>query len=149
MTGPASPIPDATFVDTSAWYAYLNRSDANHRQAVSQLAARSGTRLVTTTYVTSECSRLANLYHSQVAIQFTWHLWRGDFAEVVEPDPEVQRSAWQVFRSARRIGLSFTDCVSIAFIRRYYVADAIAYGIMSGYLPGGTGGGWPGEMTAG
>ena len=146
MTNPPKPGRKTTFVDTSAWYAYLNRSDVNHQDAVSRLTGPGGSRFITTTQVTDECSRIANLYQSQVAIQFTWHLWRGDFAEVIDPDAEVQRSAWQSFRSARRSGLSFTDCVSIAYIRRYYVRDVIAYGIMPAYLASG---GWTGTLTAG
>jgi predicted nucleic acid-binding protein len=147
MTDPPKPRHKATFVDTSAWHAFLNRSDVNHQDAVSRLIGHDGNHeLITTTHVTDECSRIANRYQSQVAIQFTWHLWRGDFAEVVDPGAEVQRSAWQAFRSARRSGLSFTDCVSIAYIRMYYVRDVIAYGIMPSYLASG---GWSGTLTAG
>ena len=140
--------PDAALVDTSAWFAYINGSDIYHRQAVSQLSNPPASGLITTTYVVDECSRLANLHRNRPAIQFTWHLWREDFARVVEPDSEVQGFAWQLFRSIRREGLSFTDCVSIAFIRRYGVVDVIAYGALSRYLNRESGS-RPDQMTAG
>lgn len=137
MTQPASSFPKGTFVDTSGWAAFINRSDINHDAALSGF--KRSARLVTTTYVVEECSRLASIYRSPVAVQFTWHLWHGDFAQVFEPAPEVERSAWMLFRSGRRSGLSFTDCVSIAFMRRYYISEVIAFGVLARYVASGEG----------
>jgi predicted nucleic acid-binding protein len=147
MTNPPSPAPEPVFVDTSAWYAHLNRSDVHHRDAVSRLTGLDRNRLVTTMQVAEECSRLASRYQSEIAVQFTWHLWRGDFARVINPGPDVQSFAWQVFRSARRGGLSFTDCISLAYVRLYHVSHVVAYGIMLDFLD--SDGGGTDALTAG
>ena len=48
--------PEPILVDTSAWYALVDRADANHRRAVSTLAqlAQEGALLLTHNYVVVE-----------------------------------------------------------------------------------------------
>ncbi len=54
------PRPRAVFVDTSAWYAYLNRADPDHTAVANFLEGFSG-QLVTSNYVFDELITLVRM----------------------------------------------------------------------------------------
>ncbi|QOC92179.1 PIN domain-containing protein [Micromonospora craniellae] len=120
---------ELTFVDTSAWRALLDRDDIHHEHVVAAIARCAPESLVTTRQITVEMSRRCAEYDDPlIAVTFTWRLWRGDFAQVIEPEPVVQQAAWERFKYARRTGASFVDCVSVTFIRWYGIRRVVAYG---------------------
>ncbi|GHJ39843.1 PIN domain-containing protein [Streptomyces sp. TS71-3] len=125
----ATTASDFLFVDTSAWCALLSSNDVHHRHAAAAVAGRGPGRLLTTLQVAAEVSRLTPTFDDRlVATRFSWHLWRGDFAHVVEPPADIQRDAWALFRQVRRTGVSFTDCVGAEFVTSYGIRDVSAYG---------------------
>jgi predicted nucleic acid-binding protein len=116
------------FVDTSGWYALIDRRDAGHdstRGTVEHLI-RDGARLVSTDYVVDEsCTlakaragpeaalRLLDLLNGTAALDLEWiGAERFDRAEVV-------------FRKYRDHALSFTDCTSFAVMRELRIREAI------------------------
>ena len=122
------PTPGSVFVDTSAWYALIDRNDASHARVSAVVAelVRTGTRLVTTDYVVDEsCTlakarggsnmafRLLDLLQATAAVDQEWI-----GAE------RFERSEAQ-FRKYHDQAFSFTDCTSFAVMRELGIADAI------------------------
>jgi len=123
------PELSLSFVDTSAWCAFLSSTDRNHASAARAITSRERETLVTTTHVAEELSRLTYAYDDRaLAIRFALHVWRGDFAYVLDPDRRLEQRAWQTFKSSRRRGASYVDCVSAAVVADYEIDDVIAYG---------------------
>jgi hypothetical protein len=132
------------FVDTSGWYALMDRRDAHHA-AVAELVRElvtAGTRLVTTDYVIDEsCTlakaragsrmafRLLDLLRATAALDLEWiGADRFDRAEA-----ELRRYPDQAF--------SFTDCSSFTLMRELGITQVIttdAHFRMAGFqiLPG-------------
>jgi predicted nucleic acid-binding protein len=123
------PELSLSFVDTSAWCAFLSSTDRNHLSAARAITSREQEALVTTTQVAEELSRLTYAYDDKdLAIRFALHVWRGDFAYVLHPGRRLQQRAWQTFKESRRRGVSYVDCVSAAVVAEYEINDVIAYG---------------------
>jgi predicted nucleic acid-binding protein len=118
----------SVFVDTSGWYALIDRRDASHRatrDAVQRLV-REGARLVTTDYVIDEsCTlmraragsdaalRLLDLLDGTVAVDIEW----------IGPDRFDRAKA--LFRKYRDHAFSFTDCTSFAVMRERRMKEVI------------------------
>ena len=116
------------FIDTSGWYALIDRRDPQHAQ-VSALVARliqDGRRLVTSDYVLDEsCTlakarsgshmafRLLDLVHQTVALDFQW------------VGSERFEAAEGQFRKYRDQAFSFTDCTSFAIMHEHRIREAI------------------------
>lgn len=117
-----------TFVDTSGWYALIDRRDAHHETMVALVKAlvTHGTRLVTTDYVIDEsCTlakarsgslmafRLLDLLHGTSVLDVEWiGADRFDRSEA-----ELRKHHDQAF--------SFTDCSSFVVMRELGITDAI------------------------
>ena len=104
------------FVDTSVWYAAVDRSDAGNARARAILQA--GEDLLTTGHVLVETWRLIRArIHAQAAESF-WGGLRGGVA-VIQPvlaaDLEV---AWEIGRAFEDQGFSVVDRTSFAVMRR-------------------------------
>lgn len=118
----------SVFVDTSGWYALIDRRDAGHRatkNAVERLI-REGARLVATDYVVDEsCTltkaragsdaalRLLDLVNETAALDLEW----------IGPDRFDRAEA--LFRRYRDQRFSFTDCTSVAVMRELRIREVI------------------------
>lgn len=116
------------FVDTSGWYALMDRRDAWHDRArleVQRLLGRRVT-LVTSDYVVDEsctltmsraglaaAARLLDLLHDTQALEWEW-MGADRFAR-----------AEALFRKHRDHGYSFTDCASFALMRELRIEAAL------------------------
>jgi predicted nucleic acid-binding protein len=116
------------FIDTSGWYALVDRRDPRHAAVATLIAAlvKSGARLVTTDYVVDEsCTlakaragspmafRLLDLVHGTVALDLEWI-----GAERFErSERELRKYHDQAF--------SFTDCTSFTLMRELGITDVI------------------------
>ncbi len=109
-------------MDSSAWVEVMDprgRERDRFREALLSTAAQ----VVTSTYVVDE-TLTACLYAIgfRTAVEAGELFFEGDFVDVVRLTAEDEREAWQAFRSQpgpkRRSGMSFTDCSSIALMRR-------------------------------
>jgi len=121
-------VPTSAFVDTSAWYALIDRGDFHHAAVATLIRelVTGGTRLVTTDYVIDEsCTlakarsgsvmafRLLDLVHATVALDFEWiGADRFDRSE-----HELRKYDDQSF--------SFTDCTSFTVMRELGITDVI------------------------
>jgi predicted nucleic acid-binding protein len=115
------------FIDTSAFYAIMVRSDANHAPAASEWKnlVQQGEPLVTTNYILLETVALLQNRQGMAAVQdfisLTEHLdthWIG---------PELHRRAVMTFLVAGRRNLSLADCTSFEAMRSLGVTTAFTF----------------------
>ncbi len=115
------------FVDTSAWYALLDESDANHASAVKFKESLTHS-LVTTNYVADETITLAKNHLSyEVAVEIGGKLWKESIATLIQVTSLDEKKAWEIFVKHKDKGFSFTDCTSFAVMERLGIAEAFAF----------------------
>ncbi len=119
--------PPLVFVDTSAWYALLDRKDLNHL-AAARFVEQSAIPLVTSTYVLDETVTLAkrHLGHA-AAVRFGDRLWKEEVARLVRISPEDEMRAWTLFTRYADKGFSYTDCTSFALMERLQLDSVFAF----------------------
>lgn len=113
------------FVDTGAWYAYINARDPDHLRLRGFLNSFTG-RLVTSTYVFDETVTLVltRLGH-QRAVQVGSVLLDSSVVELVRVGPSDERSAWQLFQERPDKSYSFTDSTSFVLMQRLDLLKAL------------------------
>ena len=116
------------FVDSSGWYALIDRRDAWHESAKRQVdkLVRDGGRLITTDYIVDESCTLATARAGSVAAVRLLDLL--DKTQAVEWEwigtERFARSA-AFFRKHRDHGYSFTDCTSFVLMRESRLDEAL------------------------
>lgn len=114
------------FVDTSGWYALLNRNDGTHAAVRAVLDAWQG-RLVTTDYIVDELVTLVRMRVGHaLAVRAGEALLHGDVATLVEVERDDLERAWEQFCRDQATSYSFTDCTSFAVMRRLSMTGAVA-----------------------
>ena len=123
------------FVDTSAWFAAYVPSDPQH--AIVRQAIEAASRLVTTDYVVDETLTLLRVRgHSQRALSLGTLFWEGRAARLEYLQPADLQQAWIIFSQFRDKAWSFTDCTSLAVMRRLGVTSAISLDAHFQQMPG-------------
>lgn len=114
------------FVDTGAWFAYVNAGDPDH-QRVRRILDQPPGPLVTSTYVFDETVTLtlARLGH-QRAVAVGRTLLDQRLVELLHVAPPDERGAWALFERRPDKGYSFTDCTSFVLMRRESITAAVA-----------------------
>ena len=107
------PLP-FIFTDTSAWYAYVDSSDAHHL-AATQFISTMATPLVTSTDILDEIVTLlkAHLGH-YAAVRFGEKLRQEQIAQLLRVTEQDEQRAWEIFVRHQDKEFSFTDCTSFA-----------------------------------
>src|SRR6266568_3273658 len=114
------------FVDTGAWFAYVNVADPDHQRVRLILDAPPG-RLVTSSYVFDETVTLtqARLGHRR-AVTIGRTLLDLAVVELLSIAPADERAAWSLFEKRPDKSYSFTDCTSFVLMRRERIGTAVA-----------------------
>ncbi|MEA3471271.1 MAG: PIN domain-containing protein [Thermodesulfobacteriota bacterium] len=116
------------FIDTSAHYALMDRSDSHHKQAVGSLTSllEKDAHLLTSNYVILETvALLQNRLGFEAA-----NLWYRDVLGVVEImwiDQITHKLAFELWLSLGRRRLSLVDCVSFVAMRNYKVEKVFGF----------------------
>lgn len=115
------------FTDTSAWYAYVDKSDAYH-PAATQFIQTLKTPLATSTYILDETVTLikAHVGHS-AAVCFGEKLRQEQIAKLLRITEQDEQRAWEIFVRYRDKEFSFTDCTSFALMERLGIDTAFAF----------------------
>lgn len=114
------------FVDTSAWFAYVNRLDANHTCIRSVFQTFQG-RLVTSNFSFDETVILClyRLGYSVAAI--VGEVLRDPtVVDLLRLTPEDEHRAWTLFLARPDKTYSDTDCTAFVLMRRLRIQQAIA-----------------------
>ena len=117
---------ERVFVDTSAWYAYINARDPDYLRVREFLESFTGS-LVTSTYVFDEVVTLVltRLGH-QRAVKVGAVLLDPGVVELVRIGAADERLAWKLFQERPDKAYSFTDCTSFVIMRRLNLTQALA-----------------------
>jgi predicted nucleic acid-binding protein len=120
-------VTDLLFVDTSVWFALVNRRDPDHRAARRALESFRG-RLVTSNYVFDETVTLC-LYRlgHDVALRVGDELRGGKLVDLARAGIADEAAAWDLFRRRADKQYSFTDCVSFVMMRKLGIEQAAAF----------------------
>lgn len=113
------------FVDTSAWVASVNASDAG-RKAAQQALRTPGVRLLTSSDVFDETVTLLRKRSGADTASQVGDYLRSEEVELMPVDEEDRAAAWDLFKSRPDKEYSFTDCTSFVLMRRLGIKDAIA-----------------------
>ncbi len=117
---------DRIFADTSAWYAFINRRDPNHKAVKAVMQAWEG-HLVFTDYVFDEILTLVRSRAGHgLAVQVGSLLRTGEGGLLVRVESQDTEDAWAQFCRDADKDYSFTDCCSFAVMRRLKVTQAVA-----------------------
>lgn len=114
------------YVDTSGWYALVDKTDPDHRPA-REWFEETETPLITSDYVFDETITLirTSLGH-QEAVKFGENLKESKVAQLISVSNGDKERAWEIFTKYDDQVFSFTDCVSFAQMERLGIEDAFA-----------------------
>jgi predicted nucleic acid-binding protein len=115
-------------MDTSGWYALVDRRDARHSATAGlvQDLVTAGVRLVSTDYVLDEAWTLAKVRSGSATAFRLLDLVEGTAALDLEwIGPDRFAKARTLFRKYHDQAFSFTDCASFAVMRERRIGDAI------------------------
>lgn len=115
-------------MDTGAWGAIANPSDAEHRTALSvaNLLQRERYRLVTSNFVLAETHALVlSRVGRNIALRMLDLVDQS--SEVVRSDPEDELQARQILDRYDDKDFSYTDAVSFAMMERLRISSAFTF----------------------
>ena len=117
-----------TFVDTSAFYAILDRDDANHQKAKQSWSGllQDQNTLVTSNYVLVETFALLQSRLGLVAVR----AFQEDVLPLINVEfvtPGIHRSGIAALLLASTRNLSLVDCVSFEIMRTLGIRNAFAF----------------------
>lgn len=117
---------ERAFVDTSAWFAFVNAKDPEHVAVRDVMKAFEG-RLVTSSFVLDETVTLCRyrLSHA-VAVAVGKAIFDPDNVALVRPAPPDERAAFDLFEDRADKSYSLTDCTSFVLMRNLGLDTAIA-----------------------
>jgi hypothetical protein len=126
---PADPATHLILVDTSAYFALVDKTDQHHSAAVSFIRSNE-VPLVTTDLIVIEALNLvqARLGHSH-AIQLGRRLLNPALTTLLKVSEQDVAQAWRLFQRYRDKGFSFTDCTTFALMGRLHISTAFAFDI--------------------
>lgn len=109
------------FVDTSAWYAYVNHSDPDHGVVKRALESFAGT-LVTSNFVFDETITLVRYrLNHRIALRVGEFLLNVNEVDLLHVESEDEDEAWKLFKKRRDQTYSFTDCTTFALMKRFKI----------------------------
>ena len=120
-------MKQAVFVDTSAWLALINDSDADQKKAkaVRDKLLQGKKRFFVTDYIIVEIANsLCKVRWRSKAVELINSIRETDLIEVVEIDKELSEEAWNMYSTRTDKEWSLTDCTSFVVMKKYGIRDA-------------------------
>ena len=116
------------YIDTSAFYALLDRADPYHKEASSLWVALMDNNftLVTTNYVVSETIKLLQKKIGFEAAR-TWCKDILSILDVLWIDEGIHKQAYELWLNLGRISLSFVDCTSFVTMHHHQIEKAFCF----------------------
>jgi predicted nucleic acid-binding protein len=120
--------PEKIYVDSSAFYALLDRADPYHKEASSLWVALMDNNftLVTSNYIVSETM---NLLQNKIGFEAA-RVWYKDILSVLDVlwiDEGIHQQAYELWLSLGRIPLSHVDCTSFVTMHQHQIERAFCF----------------------
>ncbi|HHE38912.1 MAG TPA: PIN domain-containing protein [Candidatus Cloacimonetes bacterium] len=108
------------FIDTSAFYAFLDHSDEKH-QEIADIFEKRTEYFVTSNYILDELITLLRVRKiSLVKIKpFIEALWNNEICKIIRITEEIDFEAWSMMKNYEEHLFSFTDCTSFIIMKNY------------------------------
>ena len=122
----------SVFIDTSAFVALRNRSEAEHARARETLAEliAGGAALFTSNYVFAETyTALMVRVGRAEAIEWGRRFRAGGAIDLVHLDRPIEERAWEILEGHEDKRWSYVDATSFALIERDGAAEAFAFDV--------------------
>jgi hypothetical protein len=123
-------MPRRVFVDTSAWFAIVDRSEARHTLAASLYAQLLGSSiiLVTTSLILAETYNLLSRRLGQVAaMNYLENINQSSRVLTIYPGVQHERPAKELLRKFHDQDFSLTDAVSFVIMRQESIEEAFTF----------------------
>jgi predicted nucleic acid-binding protein len=119
---------DKIFVDTSAFYALLDRADPNHKKASSlwELLMNNDFTLVTSNYVVSDTMQLLQNKIGYEAAKI-WHRDILSIFEVLWIDENIYQKAYELWLNLGIIPVSLIDCTSFVAMHHHNIEKVFCF----------------------
>jgi len=108
------------FIDTCAFYAFIDRRDNQHEKIAEILRIRPE-RFVTSNYILDELItlfRMRGLAFNKFS-PFVNSLWNEEICDIFRISGDIDFKAWQMMQKYKDQKFSFTDCTSFILMRNY------------------------------
>lgn len=108
------------FIDTGAFYAFVDKKDAEHNKVVKILKNRNE-RFVTSNYVVDELItlfRFRGVPFEKFSL-FIDSLWNEEICSIFRVTIDIDREAWELMKKYQDHDFSFTDCTSFILMQNY------------------------------
>ena len=109
------------FMDTSAWAAYFNKKDSNHRAAVKiwKNLRKDEAGFFTTDYIVDETLTLLKIRaNADVAIKGANAILASNVVKMVRVSDDIFSGALEIFKKYKEHLFSFTDCTSFEVMKK-------------------------------
>ncbi len=115
------------FVDTSAWCAYFDKTDAEHTSAT-QFMNRLTLPLITSNYIVDEILTLIqDRIGHHLAVKIGKQFLAERIAQLARITINDEIAAFKIFNQYADKKFSFTDCTSFALMERLKIKTAFAF----------------------
>jgi len=117
----------SVFIDTSAWLALLNQSDAFHLKAksVRDDLLKTKMKFLLTNYVLVEIANsLSRIPWRSSAIQLITSIKASENIKIAEIDREIFDEAWKLYSDRADKEWGLTDCTSFVVMKRNAIKEA-------------------------
>lgn len=119
-------MPGKIFIDTSGFFAFLNKSDENHEEAKKRLST--AVVKMTSNYVFDELMTLLTARGQKaLSITFGEQLRAGTMTGYHFLTASEEEKAWEIYQKFRDHPLSFTDCTTLALLREHRASGLVSF----------------------
>ena len=115
------------FVDTSAWYAIIDKNDQDHKAAIQKIQILDRPLVTSNSFFDEILTLLKTKLGPTIAILFGQRLWDQQVSTLLRVTEEDEERAWGVFRQYADKGFSFTDCTSFALMERLDINTVFSF----------------------
>ena len=123
---PDNLFPKNLFIDTSGFFAFLNKSDADHEEAKKRFAASANK--MTSNYVFDELMTLLTARgQKDLSISFGEQLRGGSLVACHFLSASEEEKAWGIYQKFRDHPLSFTDCTTLLLLREHQSSRLLSF----------------------
>ena len=124
-------MSEKIFIDTSGFKALLDSTDEFHTRALAfwQQAEEKNLKFVTTNYILDEIYTLLRVRAGKDKALELRDVIKQSYQviEVIWVEPEDEILAWKFFEDLPGRGVSFTDCVSFAVMKKLGISSAFSF----------------------